>query len=142
MHIQQSDLFWGLNQGFVGRIMSIAQTHSLEPGTVLFRAEHRAEHFYILAKGQVQLRLEPGDRPIYTCSKIGETFGWSSLTQRSVYSAAAVCLAPTVVLRFTSSELCRILEEDAENGLIFFRQLAGALGNRLIAAYNMVSGAG
>ncbi|MEJ2728398.1 MAG: hypothetical protein P8185_07800 [Deltaproteobacteria bacterium] len=56
-----------------------------------------------------------------------------------VYSASAECLEPTKLLKTGSDELSRILEADAENGMIFFKQLAASLGNRLLKTYKVIN---
>jgi hypothetical protein len=56
-----------------------------------------------------------------------------------VYSASAECLEPTKLLKTASKELSRILEEDAENGIIFFKQLAATLGKRLLETYKVLT---
>ena len=76
---------------------------------------------------------------VYNAERNGEAFGWSSLTGGDVYSASAECLEPTKLLKTASKKLSRILEEDAENGIIFFKQLAATLGNRLLETYKLVT---
>ncbi len=56
-----------------------------------------------------------------------------------VYSASAECLEPTKLLRTASNELSRILDEDTENGIIFFKQLAATLGKRLFETYKVIN---
>lgn len=139
MYINQSDLFWGLNQKFVQEIMAIAERVSLEEGDVLFNDGEIPEHMYILAKGVVKLILGETGRLVYTGSRVGEAFGWSSLIGRKAYTATAICAEPAVVLKFERNQLLRILEKDTASGYLFFKQLSAALGKRLIEMYKLVS---
>jgi CRP-like cAMP-binding protein len=75
---------------------------------------------------------------VYNAERNGEAFGWSSLIGGNVYSASAECLEPTKLLKTASKKLSTILEEDAENGIIFFRQLAATLGKRLLETYKVI----
>jgi hypothetical protein len=42
------------------------------------------------------------------------------------------------LLKTDSHKLSRILEEDTENGMIFYKHLAATLGKRLIETYKML----
>jgi CRP-like cAMP-binding protein len=139
MYITQSDLFHGMNSDFIKEVMGLAEKESYEAGTFLFRKGDAADHFYILLKGQ--LDLSPGDpgEVIHAVTHAGEAFGWSSLVGRGVYSASARCLIETRLLKFNGVKLQRLMTEDPGNGLIFYRKLADALGQRLIQTYKMVS---
>jgi CRP-like cAMP-binding protein len=135
MYIKQSDLFLGLNHHFVKEIMAIAQKESHAESQFVFRLGEPADHFYILINGQVQLSLGDSGQVVYTSSNVGETFGWSSLIGRDSYSASALCLQPTDLLKIERHKLQNLLEKDTDSGYLFFKQLAEALGNRLLQLY-------
>jgi CRP-like cAMP-binding protein len=97
MYIRQTDLFWGLNQNVVNRVMSIAHREAFAEGDVLFRSGDAARHLFILAQGEVKITMgETGDK-VYTGSRVGEAFGWSSLIGRDTYGGSAICATPVVV---------------------------------------------
>ena len=141
MYFKQGDIFWGMNREFVGKIMKLAVAESYESGDILFRTGDAADHFYILTKGQIKLGIGDAGHVVYTVSKAGEAFGWSSLIGRDEYSATAECLGPTNLLKIDGEKLQKILEKDSDNGLIFFKRLSMVLGNRLLQSYQMVSSA-
>ena len=136
MFIQQTDLFRGMNKDFVKAVFDIAKKESVNPGDVLFREGDQARHFYILLKGRIRLGTRETGQVVHTVSRPGETFGWSSLVGRDVYSASAECVAQTKLLRIETAKFQEIQEKDPANGLIFFKHLAGALGERLINSYS------
>jgi CRP-like cAMP-binding protein len=138
MHIRQSDLLLGTSMDFVKKIMDISRMISHESGDVLFREKDRAQYFFILLNGRVKLTIGEGGQMIYNIEQNGEAFGWSSLIGREVYSASAECIEPTKLLVTDRKKLAKILEEDPANGIIFFRQLAATLGNRLLETYKMI----
>jgi hypothetical protein len=45
---------------------------------------------------------------------------------------------PTKLLVTDRQELGKVLEEDPANGIIFLKQLAATLGNRLMETYKMI----
>ena len=135
MFIQQTDLFRGMNKGFVKEVFDLTTKESFEKGDVLFSEGDDANQFYILLKGRIRLGTRETGQVVHTVSRPGEAFGWSSLVGRDVYSASAECLIPTKLIRIDRDEFQRILEKDPTNGLAFFKRLAGALGERLISSY-------
>jgi CRP-like cAMP-binding protein len=135
MIIKQADLFYGLNHNFIKDLMAIAVRSSCLKGDVIFRSEEPATHFYILIQGCVRLRLGRAGREVFTSCRIGEIFGWSSLIGRQAYSASAECIEAATLLKIDRLQFQSILEKDLSSGLIFFKQLAAALGSRLIQLY-------
>jgi CRP-like cAMP-binding protein len=106
---------------------------------MLFNTGDPADHFYIMTKGQIKLGIGDAGHAVYIVSKAGEAFGWSSLIGRAEYSATAECLSATNLLKLNGETLQKILEQDSDNGLIFFKRLAMVLGNRLLQSYAMIA---
>jgi CRP-like cAMP-binding protein len=139
MYIQQADLFHGMDGDFVKEIMDITTKVTFETGEYLFREGDPADNFYILLKGRVTLRTGEIGQVVHMVSHSGEAFGWSSLAGRSTYSASAMCETPTKLLSASGEQVTRIVENHPEQGLVFYRHLAHALGSRLIQAYQTLS---
>ena len=96
-------------------------------------------YFYVLLKGRVKLGVGEGEQRVYDVRKNGEAFGWSSLIGRDRYSASAECIEATKLLKTDSQKLIKVLENDPANGIVFFKQLAATLGNRLLEIYKTIS---
>ena len=139
MYIKQSELFTGTSMDYVKKFMDISQMISHSKGDVLFRENDPAQYFYILLNGRVKLSISEYAQAVYAASKNGEAFGWSSLIGREVYSASAECLEPTTLLKTDREKLRKVLDQDPASGVIFFRQLAATLGNRLLESYKLIS---
>jgi CRP-like cAMP-binding protein len=139
MYIKQSELFTGTSMDFVKKFMDISEMSSHKKGEVLFQENDPAKSFYILLNGCVKLSIGDPEQMVYNSKRNGEAFGWSSLIGGAVYSASAECLGPTKLLKTDSDKLSRILEEDAENGIIFYKQLAATLGKRLLEIYKAIT---
>jgi len=138
MYIKQSDLLLGTSMDFVKKFMDISRMVSHAKGDMLFHENDEARYFYILLNGHVKLSVGGGGPAVYDVAQNGEAFGWSSLIGRDVYSASAECVDPTTLLVTDRRELGKVLEEDPANGLIFLKQLAATLGNRLMETYKMI----
>ena len=140
MYIKQSELLMGTSMDFIKKFMDISQMVSHAKGDVLFREKDPALYFYVLLNGRVKLGVGEGDRMVYDIKQNGEAFGWSSLIGRDRYSASAECIEATKLLKTDSQKLIKVLENDPANGIVFFKQLAATLGNRLLEIYKTISG--
>jgi CRP/FNR family cyclic AMP-dependent transcriptional regulator len=138
VYIKQSELLKGTSMDFVRKFMDISQMISHEKGDMLFRENDPAQYFYVLLNGRVKLGVGESEEMVYDVRKNGEAFGWSSLIGRDDYSASAECIEPAKLLKTDSKKLQKILEADPANGIIFLKQLAATLGNRLIESYKKI----
>jgi CRP/FNR family cyclic AMP-dependent transcriptional regulator len=139
MYFQQADLFWGMSRNFVKEVMNVAEKESHQKGHFLFHEGDPATYFYILLKGRIKLTIGEVGQMVHTVDHAGETFGWSSLIDRDVYSASAECTTDAMVQKFDRRTIQKIIEKDPPNGLIFFKRLAGTIGYRLLCSYKMIS---
>jgi CRP-like cAMP-binding protein len=138
MYLKQADLFWGMSQSIIQAITAKAVRQEFAPGEVIFKAEDSADCFYVLIKGKVRMDLKSSGRSVYSSHQVGEIFGWSALIRQDRYAATVVCEASTTTLRFNCAAVCHLLEQDAESAAIFYKQLARALGSRLLSAYDII----
>jgi len=139
MYLKQSDIFWGTGKEFMKQVMDISIKESHNQGDFLFREGDKADSFYTLIKGRIRLSIGETGQTVYTVSRAGEAFGWSSLIGQDVYTSSAECIEPTSLMKIDREKLLKIMEEDTSNGLILFKQLAGTLGNRLLQIYKRIS---
>lgn len=136
MFLNEADLFTGLSQETMNEISKIMVEESYEKGDLLFSEGDPAEHFYVLKEGRVKLAIGKEAKIDYTVSHPGEAFGWSALVERPSYTTGAECESPTKVIRIEKTQLNKILETYPGSGTVFFKRLAGAIGERLIFSYN------
>lgn len=137
MFIKQADLLWGLDKGFIKKIMDVAHKETHEVGTHLFKEGDTADRFFMLLKGRVRLLVSPSELHVHIVARAGETFGWSSLVGRDHYSATGECVEETMLMRFDCKDIIALCENDPVNGMAFYKHLAGTLGNRLINSYQV-----
>ena len=135
MYLKQADLFWGLDQNFIRSLTAEATKQSFEAGDTVFCIDDRADYFYVLIQGRIKLQAGDSGKRVYVSEQIGEAFGWSALIGRETYSATCICDQPTILLRFDKHHVNRLLNQDVESAAVFFKHLAGALGERLMQLY-------
>ena len=138
MYLRQANLFNGVSMSFIQKVMDIAVSESLPDDAVIFHAGDTALHFFILINGRVKLTSGEKMKKVFIGHRAGEFFGWSGLTGRDTYSAAAKCLEPTNFLKINCNEFRTLLNSDVSCGQIFYRNLASVLGSRLIEVYELV----
>jgi CRP-like cAMP-binding protein len=136
MIIQESEIFKGLSPEIIGELSEQMIEEHYGKGSFVFKDRYLAEHFYILEEGKVRLSIGEEGRLTHLISNPGETFGWSSLVGRETYTASAECLAPSHVIRIEKERLNALFEKDPASGMVFFKRLAGVIGERLVTSYN------
>jgi CRP-like cAMP-binding protein len=135
MYLKQSDLFTGLGHNFLKQTMAIAEKVSFEKGATLMKEGEPADSFFILIEGQVSLLLGDAGKLVYQTSALGEMFGCSSLIGQDTYFLTARCDEPSLALRIDRRKMEKILSDDSDNGLLFFKQLSRAIANRMMTLY-------
>ena len=138
MYLKQSDLFWGMTQDTIQKITDKTVKQEFLEGDVVFKADDQADYFYVLISGKVKMELQDSGHSVYSSDKTGEIFGWSALIGRNDYSTTVICEKPTMTLQFHRDHLHSLLEKDADCAANFYRQLARALGNRLLKTYKLL----
>ncbi len=138
MYLKQSDLFWGISQNVIQTITAKAVQQEFQAGDTIFKADEPADCFFVLIKGKVKLELRATGRKVYSSDRVGEIFGWSALIGRKGYSATVICDQQTMVLKFHKDNIHHLLDQDPESAAIFYKQLASALGNRLLTVYELL----
>jgi CRP-like cAMP-binding protein len=138
MYPKQADLFWGLNQNFIQTVTALATRESFEKGDYLFHAGSPATHFYILINGNIKLIIGESGQKVFQSDRVGEIFGWSALLCRDSYSASGFCKEASVLLKYDRQRFGRLLEHDTQSAMLFYRQLARSLGERLLQSYRKI----
>jgi CRP-like cAMP-binding protein len=139
MYLKMGDFIMGMGKDFALETMEISEKLSCRAGDVLFKVGERADHFYVLLKGGVQLRLGETGPVVYHARHPGEVIGWSSLVGRDAYSASAQCSEPTQLLYFERERFLNILQKNPANEALLYRRLAAMLGNRLLELYPSIT---
>jgi CRP-like cAMP-binding protein len=136
MFIKETDLFEGMSQGFIDEIAKMMVEESYGEGSFLFKERDPANDFYVLEEGSIRLAIGEEGHITYTLNTPGDSFGWSSLVDRDVYTTSAQCTQATKVIKIEKGKLQRIFEKHHFSGLMFYKRLARIIGDRLINNYN------
>ncbi len=138
MVMQEANLLKGLDRQVVKEIKDIMVEESYDEGIVLFEKGETALDFYILVKGSVELSIGEDGYVTHVVTNPGDAFGWSSLVDHHVYTATAVCAAPTKLQRIRNQDLIDIFERYPADGVLFYKAVAGIIGRRLTTTYSFL----
>jgi len=132
MFLPRTQMFKDLRQEAINDISEIAKEETYDRGATLFDRGDPADHFYILVEGKIRLRIGGNSTTDYIVANLGEAFGWSSIVGNEAYTAEAECVEGAKCLKIDKDDLERVFDNHARSGRMFYKRLAGALGERLI----------
>jgi CRP-like cAMP-binding protein len=135
MIIRDADLIKGMSQQAIDRIIEISSEENFNLGEVLFEQGDLAEQAFVLKQGALQISVTGVAQPPYLATEPGELVGWSALAGRDRYTATAHATETSMVIRVPRRKLEEVLTSLPADGMVFYRQLAGAVGQRLVKAY-------
>jgi CRP-like cAMP-binding protein len=123
------------------KIAKIAKEESYKRGDILFRQNDRAEAFYILLVGSIELyflveveyhpelRKELRFRVIYP----GESFGISAFIEPHILTSSARAIEPSRVIQIEAAPLLEMCQKDDNLAYALIYQVAKAAMDRLNA---------
>ena len=138
MHIDQADLFEGMERLFIRGFMALTTKESHRKGDFIFHVGDKADFFYTLMEGCVKLSIGDDEIEVYTINHSGEAFGFSSILDRNYYFASASCLEPTQLLKIEGNSLNQFLQDHPKNSSIFYKRIANRLAQRLVECYKII----
>ncbi|AJE39334.1 cyclic nucleotide-binding domain-containing protein [Streptomyces nodosus] len=117
------------------RLMRTPREVSFRPGTRLFEEGGRAERFWIVRSGTVDLDLRvPGGRAIVETLGPDELIGWSWLFTPHVWHLGAEATTAVRAHEFDAAAVRSMCRDDPALGLTVAQWVGGILTHRLCSA--------
>ena len=118
--MRDDDLLWLIRHADLSQVL---------PGEVLFRQGDRAERFYILLNGYVELSVQtgPAERSILEIVQSGEVFAHAAVLDEEVYPVSATVLEQARLLVIDGRAFRGRLEQRFDLVLLMLAQLSGRL---------------
>lgn len=132
MIIQELDLFGGITDDIVEELVGTMEAESYNAKDVVFKEGDPAVSFFILVAGAVNFHISGVAKVAFVALRQGDAFGWSSLAGRDTYSSTATCAENTKLYRINKDKLDRVLRQHPATGMLFYKRLAGLVGERVI----------
>ena len=106
-------LFQGLEPSDLERILGISESVLVEAGEVVFEEGERGDLFYIIVRGEIELRKRAGDDgKKLAVLREGQAFGEMALLNQTPRSASAHALVDTYLLSISRAAFGQILGGD------------------------------
>ena len=145
MLLRSVQIFKGLTDDELSRILCCCKEMELKGNTVIFRENEDAEFLYTLLHGNVAIRyklpyLREHTEHVIASIGVGGTFGWSSLSPDGRYRFSAYCLGDCCkTLRCDRESLLSVLERNHTIGYKVMKNLAEVAGSRFVALQDEVA---
>jgi CRP-like cAMP-binding protein len=136
--LKECDIFSGLNDAQLKKLIAIAKEEIFAPGTLVFKIGEPATHLYLVEKGKVFLEMK-GDmgptRPPMTVTvdvvTRREALGWSAFSELNLYTLSALIADPTNLISFEGGKLKALMDQDPQMGYEITKGLSRLLASRL-----------
>ena len=138
MIIREIDLFEGMNEEIEQELAKVMEGESYSSGEVIIKEGAAADSFYILQAGALNVKVAGARQTTHVAIRPGEAVGWSSLAGRETYTASVECAEPSKLVKINKDKLDQVLRRYPGAGLLFYKRLAGLVGDRLIKCYQVM----
>jgi len=124
----------GLSPRALDRLSAYAHRALLRPGHRLFVEGGRADRFWLLGDGEVELSLTTADGSV-SIDRLGDgdVLGWSWLFPPYRWHFDAVAVRPTQVVEFNGTGVRRLCDDDPEIGYQLFHRFLDVVVRRMQA---------
>jgi CRP/FNR family transcriptional regulator, cyclic AMP receptor protein len=121
--------------GSLRRLAIHARSHTYPAGQQIFREGERADRFFLIRHGLVQLDLEVPGRGRVEVETLGAdaVLGWSWLFAPYLWHLTATVVERTSVLAFDADALQTVMASDPPLGYELMRRFAAVMFDRLTA---------
>jgi len=134
--IASLEIFKRLNQEEIGEVARLCEEVIFKDGDRVLSEGKRADYFFILERGSVDLRFELPYRETskemtVTSIKPGECFGWSAMVSPYKFTLSCYSTGNSQAIRIRGGEFLTLCERNNHIGVVFMQNLAAVIGDRL-----------
>jgi CRP-like cAMP-binding protein len=129
-HIKNTEIFLGLGDAELQKIIPICREETLPQGTVIWKEGDIADRIYILQKGKARINLR--GKSNIDVTEPGRILGWSAFVKyNKYYTATAECLEDSAFIRIVAADIMSLFRENQSIGLKVMDNLADVIARRL-----------
>jgi CRP/FNR family transcriptional regulator, cyclic AMP receptor protein len=138
--LQSIPLFMDMAEEDIKLLLPLMDEVHFHLNSVIFAQDQYADYFYILRRGEVEIRYKPYDGPFLKVVTIaeGDIFGWSSVLRHECYTSAAISVMDCYTYRIKGAALQKLCEKHPATGLILLEKLSQVISSRLNATQSEV----
>ncbi|WP_142218096.1 cyclic nucleotide-binding domain-containing protein [Streptomyces sp. SLBN-118] len=118
------------------RLMELAEERTFPAGTRIFEEGGRADRFWIIRTGAVDLDLHVPGRRAAVVERLGpgDLLGWSWLFSPRSWHLGAQAVTPVRTMEFDAVKVRALCDDDPEFGLALTHRIAEVIAHRLKSA--------
>ncbi len=136
--LKECDIFSGLNDDQLQKLVSISKEKTYAPGALLYRIGDPSTHLNLVEKGKVFLQMiadmGPASPPmLFTADVVTrrDAFGWSAFNEPNLHTMNALIADPVTLITIKGEKLKAMMEQDCEMGFEIMKGLSRLLASRL-----------
>jgi signal-transduction protein with cAMP-binding, CBS, and nucleotidyltransferase domain len=131
--LENFSLFEGFSAGEKDCLRPLFLFSYVPEGTTLFDQGDPAEHFYIVADGEIIIRYKPDDGPTLVLTRVHKegVVGWSAAIGSPTYTSSAICAEHSQLLRVRGEDLRHFAEANPDTANLLLERLALVIAERL-----------
>ena len=123
-------IFEGLGDGELRKIARLFTQKLYRPGEQIFKKGDSGDAAYIVMRGQIDIQLEEGGKPIASVAS-GKIFGELSVLDGAPRNAFAVASQASILLVVQRNALNDLTQREPHLGMVIMRNIAMDLSNKL-----------
>lgn len=131
--LRRFPFFGGLDDEFTNKLAMVTDEITMADGVWLFHEGDKADAFYVVLRGTVQLkaRLPRAQYADLDLLVEGEVVGWSAICSPGFYTLSAFTSDGARLLRVDGKAARELMNERPEMGFALMCHLSGEIGKRL-----------
>lgn len=123
-------IFDGLGDGELRKIARLFIQKLYRPGDKIFRKGDSGSEAYVVMRGQIEICLEEGAKPIAVVGN-GQIFGELAFLDGAARGAMATATQPSILLVVQRSAFYDVVQREPHLGMVIMRNIALILSERL-----------
>jgi CRP/FNR family transcriptional regulator, cyclic AMP receptor protein len=131
--LADNDFFAGLASEYIDFLAGHAKIRQVATNEVIFHYGEKADHFYLIASGEVSVQVVAIEGPALELQSLGPgaVIGWSWLISPYKWSFQARATTPAEVLEFDGEAVLSHCEEDPRFGYELLKRFSTLMSERL-----------
>ncbi|GAB4573759.1 MAG: hypothetical protein Kow0077_17100 [Anaerolineae bacterium] len=131
--LKRFPLFAGLDEDFIEQLAMVADEVALADGVWLFHEGDKADAFYVVLRGAVQLRVRLPQSRYADLDRLveGHIVGWSAVCEPNFYTLSAFVPEGARLLRLDGPAVRELMQARPEMGFAMMCQFAQEIARRL-----------
>jgi CRP-like cAMP-binding protein len=133
--LRRFPLFAGVEGELLRKLAATAQLIHFPGSDTLYHEGDRADRFYILLRGEIELRIAMGGKCLaqfgLSTLCMNDILGWSALIEPYQYQTSAFCLEACELIAFDGLKLSELIGHHPQLGYMLMNRLLQMVSGRL-----------